>query len=601
VPDSAGPSWLWAKIKRHKVVEWTLAYIAFAYAFLHGAEMLSDAQDWPHAIVRVLSLALILGVPMVALVAWYHGHRAQHRISGPEIVFLTLLLFVTGSMLWWLSVGHQGGAPAAEAVPKSPAAEGGVSIAVLPFVNLSSDKEQEFFSDGMTEEITSALAKVSGLRVSGRTSAFHFKGENKDLREIGRALGVTHLIEGSVRKAGDRVRITAQLIKANDDKHIWTDSYDGDLKDVFAVQEDVAKAIVAALQVPLGLKAGESLVANRTADTDSYQDYLRAKALVRVRDLGTSLAEPIGLLEQAVARDPNYAPAWALLAQAYALAPIFDNAHYQGPVDEFHRVTDSDLSEAEAAAHHAIALDARSADGYVALALVLAFRGRPIEAEDFYNQALKLDVYNPEGLHQYGLLLASVGKLKEAVTLRHRLQSIEPLVPIYNAMTAHVLWVAGQTEAALAMYRALPAGEIRAQHLSQVYASMGRYADAADVIENEGANIRPVGAAEAAVRLLRRAPQPAEDRNLPELGELDFVYLAVGLPERALDLMTREMGAGFHVAADIAAIFHPSYAPARRTKRFKTLMRQAGLVDYWRARGWPDLCRPVGTDDFVCD
>ena len=190
----------------------------------------------------------------------------------------TIIVAATGATIF--SVYPRRGAVVANSKPL--ARSSAVSVAVLPFLNLSSDKEQEYFSDGITEEITSALAKVPGLTVIGRTSAFQFKGENKDLRAIGRALGVSNLIEGSVRKAGDRVRITAQLIKAATGDHVWTDSYDRNLTDIFAVQEDVAKAIAAALRVPLGLNQSDALVSNREIDPESHEDYLRAAALLNV-------------------------------------------------------------------------------------------------------------------------------------------------------------------------------------------------------------------------------------------------------------------------------------------------------------------------------
>src|SRR5205085_1112431 len=156
------------------------------------------------------------------------------------------------------------------AVARSVAAslKGAISIAVLPFANMSGDVNQEFFSDGMTEEITSALAKVPDLRVVARTSAFQFKGEKQDARSVGHALNATHLIEGSVRKEGDRVRITAQLIEAGSGVHLWTESYDRRLSDIFAVQEDIARTIVGALMTPLGLAPGERLVSNRSIDPE---------------------------------------------------------------------------------------------------------------------------------------------------------------------------------------------------------------------------------------------------------------------------------------------------------------------------------------------
>src|SRR5262249_19550524 len=154
-------------------------------------------------------------------------------------------------------------------------------------------------------EITTALAKVQGLTVIGRTSAFEFKGQNRDLRMIGQALGATHLIEGSVRKAGTRVRIAAQLVRADNGAHLWAENYDRELTDIFAIQEDIAQAIAGALRVPLGLAQGESLVNNRTQDLDSYQQYLLARSQVRARAVDKAIA----LLEPLVAHDPNYAPA----------------------------------------------------------------------------------------------------------------------------------------------------------------------------------------------------------------------------------------------------------------------------------------------------
>jgi TolB-like protein len=224
---------LWTSINERKIVQWSIGYVALAYSVQHGVVLTGEAFEWPHEVVRISMLLLSLGLPMVVTIAWYHGDKGSQRISGPELSIISILL-VIGSLLFFVFVkpseehgpiaapSHQLEGAASDAPLAAPA--GAVSIAVLPFVNLSSDAEQEFFSDGMTEEITSALAKVPGLTVIGRTSAFQFKGDNRDLRMIGRALGTTHLIEGSVRKAGSRVRITAQLIVAESGAHLWTQS-----------------------------------------------------------------------------------------------------------------------------------------------------------------------------------------------------------------------------------------------------------------------------------------------------------------------------------------------------------------------------------------
>src|ERR1017187_10385797 len=200
-------------------------------------------------------LLLTLGLPVVMTFAWYHGERASRQFTKAELSILSALL-VMSSLLFYafvrpseeVAAGPKPAVqPASVAAARAAAAspKNAISIAVLPFTNLSGDASQEFFSDGMTEEITSALAKVPDLHVVARTSAFEFKDKNVNIKAMGQELGATHLIEGSVRKVGNRLRITAQLIKADDGTHIWAESYDRDLIDIFAVQEDIARAITA--------------------------------------------------------------------------------------------------------------------------------------------------------------------------------------------------------------------------------------------------------------------------------------------------------------------------------------------------------------------
>src|SRR5437588_224329 len=250
-------SQIWRRVHDHKVVQWTVAYIAVAYGLQHGVIIASESLQWPNAVARTSILLLALGLPLVITFAWYHGARSSRNFSQAELSILSALL-VIASLLFYVFVRPSDIAtPAAQqasvSVMRSAAVspKGAISLAVLPFLNLSSEKEQDFFSDGMTEEITAALAKVPDLRVVARTSAFRFKGDNRDISDIGQQLHATHLIEGSVRKAGNRVRITAQLIKADDGTHIWAEDYDRELTDVFAVQEDIARSITSSLRVPL--------------------------------------------------------------------------------------------------------------------------------------------------------------------------------------------------------------------------------------------------------------------------------------------------------------------------------------------------------------
>jgi TolB-like protein len=492
------------------------------------------------------------------------------------------------------------GVDAAKTVSSSPASA--ISIAVLPFANLSGDASQEFFSDGLTEEITTALAKIRNLRVVGRTSAYQFKDERKDLRAIGQALSATHLIEGSVRKAGDRVRIAVQLVRADDGTHVWTENYDRQLTDIFAIQEDIATAITGALRVPLGLAPGETVVSNRDIDPESYQQYLRARALLAQR--GPGVGSAIEILEPLVARNANYAPAWAQLAWAYSLAPIYHPARFGSSIEASRRAVNELLGKAEAAAQRAVQVDP-GAVAYAPLGYLQFVRGKLLLAEDWDRQALALDPNGP-ALQGLSLLLATVGRLKEAIALKQQLQALEPFVPLFNRTRGLWLWADGQTDAAITILKNLP-DDGGVGDLAMIYASLGRYAEAADLLESPpGAFSKDVARLKAfskdVARLLRTAPaKAAAPQSIPSDRNLDWVYLHVGAPERALESYERDVQNGWSGGIFLPLVWHSSFAPVRKTERFKAFARNAGLVDYWRAKGWPQWCHPTTGEDFACD
>jgi TolB-like protein/Flp pilus assembly protein TadD len=472
----------------------------------------------------------------------------------------------------------------------APVPDDAVSIAVLPFANLSTDPGQEFFSDGITDEISGVLAKIPDLHVVGRSSVFQFKGKNKDLRTIGRALGATHLIEGSVRKEGSRVRISVQLAKADSGLQIWSDTYDRALTDVFAIQEDIAKAIAMSLRTPLGLHPGEWLISNRIADPDVYELYLRGRAQLRARRI-----EGYEALTALVARAPGFAPGWAMLANAYGIEII------AAPRRRDFKMGALFQDKAEAAARKAIELDPADAGGYSELAAVQTSRGKWTEAEDLYRQALALDPSDSEVLHNYSQTLFAVGRLKEALRVRERLHALEPLVPIYNQLTAGIMQANGQVDASIAILENDPSNNAQRNiNLAEAYAIKGRFAGAANALLRITFQIDR-GSVESAARLLDHAPSTPPTRDkLPALdAELGFVYAYIGAPERMLDYP--ETAAKEGNFRPIQMVWRPSAAPLRKTERFKAFMRQAGLVDHWRMRGWPDLCRPANEDDFVCE
>jgi tetratricopeptide (TPR) repeat protein len=247
-------------------------------------------------------------------------------------------------------------------------------------------------------------------------------------------------------------------------------------------------------------------------------------------------------------------------------------------------------------------LDAASAEGYLTLARVHDLRGNRLLAEEFYSKALAVDPNHADTLSLYANMLAAVGRLQEALAMKQRTLALDPFVPVYNRNTAYLLWLNGQTDAAITMLRAMAPDATRAIYLASMYASMSRYGEAADALLQIPSGTYPADIVEEAVRLLRRAPSGSTSpQTLPNVGNLDFVYLHVGAPDRVHDYSERLAGAGYLGALDIAFYWQPSAAPARKSERFKALLRTAGFVDYWRARGWPDFCRPVVVDDFVCD
>src|SRR6188768_3473500 len=198
-------------------------------------EYFSGTFDWPRQVQQLSTLALLIGLPVVLVLAWYHGDRGQQRVTTPEFAILTLLLLLGGGAFWYYQRTSETATVSSPSAPSSPAFATDASIAVLPFVNMSSDKEQEYFADGISEELLNLLAQVPELRVIARTSSFSFKGQNADIAEIARRLNVANVLEGSVRKSGNKVRIAAQLVRTSDSTHLWSETYDRTLDDIFAV------------------------------------------------------------------------------------------------------------------------------------------------------------------------------------------------------------------------------------------------------------------------------------------------------------------------------------------------------------------------------
>jgi len=320
-----------ARLKQRKLVQWALAYAAGAFALLQGVDMVAAKFGWPDAIERGLIIAACAGFFITLLLAWYHGERGAQKVSGIELLLLALLLAVGGAFMWRFSGSHASASPPAVAsLAKPPSASAPAradipakSIAVLPFENLSDNKDNVYFSDGLSEEILNSLARIDGLRVIGRTSSFQFKGKDVDSRTIGERLGVANLLEGSVRREGDRARVTAQLIRASDGTQLWSQTYDRTVKDSLAVQLDIAEKVAGVLNVVLDDKQRVRMRAAGVKNVDAFIAYQKGWKLYmnahahRGSDLLAGLRQANVEFDKAIALDPDFSFAYFAKADLY--------------------------------------------------------------------------------------------------------------------------------------------------------------------------------------------------------------------------------------------------------------------------------------------
>jgi serine/threonine-protein kinase len=343
-----------------------------------------------------------------------------------------------------------------------------VTLAVLPFINMSADAENEFFSDGMTEELINALTRVEGLRVASRTSAFAYKGKDADIREIGQRLNVGAVLEGSVRRAGTRLRITAQLISVNDGYHMWSETYDRQLADVFDVQDELSRSIVSTLRPKLLGAPSEPIVLPPTDNLEAYTLYLKGRYFWNKRS-PDSLRKGIESFEQVLEKDPEYALAYTGIADSHHMLALY------GQLDP-HQA----YPRARAAAQRALEINPMLPEAHVSAAYVaFAYDWDWANAEREFSRALELQPDAAATHHWFAWLLVVTGRNQEAVREARRAMELEPLSPLTNARAGHILGYAGEVEeGAAACLRALeldPNFAVAYESLALCYDRLGRY------------------------------------------------------------------------------------------------------------------------------
>jgi TolB-like protein len=323
------------RLKERKLVQWAVAYVAAAFALLQGIDIVAQRFDWPEYTMRLVIIGLSVGFFVTLVLARYHGERGAQRVTGTELLILALLLALGGAFLWRFAGTARESAskavPAPNETTTSPVSTSPISkksIAVLPFENLSDDKANAYFATGMQDEILTRLAGIRDLKVISRTSTAKYASRPDDLKTVGAQLGVASVLEGTVQKAGETVHINLQLIDTQSDGHLWAESYDRDLKDIFGVERDVAEKVAGALKATLIPEEAARVASVPTQNAEAYDLYLRALAYSnRANDqyalTRVVMPQAIELLQQVIAKDPKFALAAALLARAHMYMYFF--------------------------------------------------------------------------------------------------------------------------------------------------------------------------------------------------------------------------------------------------------------------------------------
>jgi TolB-like protein/Flp pilus assembly protein TadD len=415
---------LFNELKRRNVIRVAIAYSLTAWVLLQIADVVLNNIEAPDWLFRAILLLVALGFPLALILAWAfeltpEGIKKEKDVdrstsvtatTGRKLEFVIIGILVVGIVFLLVEKFSQ--------PPESPtlgATE--LSIAVLPFVNMSSDPEQEFFSDGITEEILNALAAVRQLKVAGRTSSFAFKGQNDDLRRIGDTLGVGYILEGSVRRSGTKVRISAQLVQVNDGFHVWVDTYDRELTDIFAIQDEIAAAIIGQLKAALLVDEQQAMTSLRTTP-EVYERYLLARQRMYDRSQA-ALEDALRLLDESIDRDPEYAPAYA---QRGIVAMLLADDSY-GTIPE-----DEALQQGKRYLDLALEIDPESAEALAGLGLYYVNGvGNTDKAIDALTKSLSINPNQPDASVWLANALSTSGDIAGQLKVLEELTERDPL------------------------------------------------------------------------------------------------------------------------------------------------------------------------------
>jgi adenylate cyclase len=583
-----------AELKRRNVYKVAIAYIVGGWALSEGISQVFPVFNVPNSVIQVIVILIFAGLPVACVLAWMFELTPEgiKRTAVADAMpasarpkkYLWLYVVIIGAAI---SLGlfflgrYTAQTPRQDASAARTETATGIpdkSIAVLPFENLSDDKNTAYFSDGITEEILNALAQIPGLKVAARRSAFQFKGNDLDLRKIGQMLGVAHILEGSLQKAGDQVRINVQLVDVQNGLQTWSEKYDRKLDNVFGVEDDIAKAIATKLRVQLTGGAGQPLVVDSTNNPQAHELYLRGLTLLAAR--GPGLLQARDSFQQAVNLDANYAQAWGALAVTELILPTYQ-------LDSFEVA----LPLGESAAQRALSLDPNMASAHVAVALGNTIRCSWPEAEQAFRRAIVLAPGDAEAVNQYAQFLLTVGQPELGLREIERAQQLDPLSPIIGVIRARALAALRRDDAAEAQIKSNLATypQFAAAHTwaATYYIDRKMYSDAESELHSFGKLQGQTGDAKAllargmadpaqrvaAVNSLETSPDNADIRGDPIW--YAFYLISLGERDRALDEL--EIYGDKHNSAFAPWLWNRGFDPLRSEPRFKAVLAKLRL------------------------
>jgi adenylate cyclase len=520
------------ELRRRKVVRVAVAYLLLAWLVIQVADAVFEPLGLPVWALKLVIVLAALCFPVACGLAWAFDMTPTGVERTPPLA-LTEVAAATAA-----SEPSRGAAE----VPAQP------SVAILPFLDLSPGRDQEYFCEGIAEEIINSLCFVRGLRVASRTSSFQFKDRRTDVREIGRNLGVTAVLEGSVRKSGDRVRITAQLINAADGYHHWSESFDRRLDDVFEIQSEIARQLVRALSLTLTPQENALLGRGGTANAAAYDLYLRGQSALR-EGTDTSLPQAVQLFREAIQRDPEFAQAHAGLAHALAFKGLWR-------LD----MTESEFEEAFRASRRSLDLQPHMPEAYVASACLLSMQGRADASAQAFEAALRLNPASYDANYMYARHCFAQGQPQQAIRLFEAAHRLRPDDYQTLSMLEGALEQAGRSTEARAIgvrvmalidaRLAVNPDDDRALHLGAVQAAKLGAVERVRELADRALRLRPSGFATAY--------------------NLACAFAVLGERERAIELIETAVRYG---RGNLGWIEHdPDLAILRGDPRFETVI-----------------------------